>query len=59
MVFGGCVSNRNEKKAKMNKPVYLSLSILEISKTSMYEFRYDYIKIKYQWNCIQQNGKLC
>ena len=37
-------------KVKMNKPVYLSLSILEISKTLMYEFWYDYIKPKYQQN---------
>ena len=37
---------------KMNKPtVYLGLSILEISKTLMYEFWYDYIKPKYQ-NCL-------
>ena len=35
-------------KVKMNKPVYLGLSILEISKTLMYEFWYDYIKPKYQ-----------
>ena len=31
-------------KAKMNKPVYLGLSILEISKTMMYEFWYDFMK---------------
>ena len=37
-------------KAKMNKPVYLGLSILEISKTLMHEFWYDYIKPKYQNN---------
>ena len=41
-------------KVKMNKPVYLGLSILEISKTSMYEFRYDYMKPKYG-----DNVKLC
>ena len=41
-------------KVKKNKPVYLGLSILEISKTLMYEFWYDYIKTKYQ-----QNAKLC
>ena len=41
-------------KVKMNKSVYLSLSILEISKTLMYEFWYDYIKPKYQ-----NNAKLC
>ena len=35
-------------KVKMIKPVYLGLSILEISKTLMYEFWYDYIKPKYQ-----------
>ena len=33
-------------KVKMNKPVYLGLSILEISKTLMHEFCYDYIKLK-------------
>ena len=41
-------------KVKMNKPVYLSLSILEVSKTLMYEFRYDYMKPKYG-----DNVKLC
>ena len=35
-------------KVKMIKPVYLGLSILEISKTLMYEFWYYYIKPKYQ-----------
>ena len=34
-------------KAKMNKPIYLGLSILEISKMIMYEFWYDYVKKKY------------
>ena len=38
----------------MNKPVYLGLSILEISKTLMYEFWYDYMKPKYG-----DNVKLC
>ena len=37
-------------KVKMSKPVYLGLSILEISKTLIYEFWYDYIKPKYQQN---------
>ena len=31
----------------MNKPVYLGLSILDLSKTVMYEFCYDYVKAKY------------
>ena len=34
-------------KVKMNKPVYLGLSILEISKTLMYELWYDSIKPKF------------
>ena len=34
-------------KVKMNKPIYLVLSILEISKALMYEFWYDYMKPKY------------
>ena len=38
----------------MNKPIYLGLSILEISKTLMYEFWYDYMKPKYN-----SNIKLC
>ena len=33
-------------KVKMNKSGYLGLSILGISKTLMYEFWYDYIKLK-------------
>ena len=38
----------------MNKPIYLGLSILEISKTLMYEFWYDYMKPKYN-----DDVKLC
>ena len=38
----------------MNKPIYLGFSILEISKTLMYGFWYDYIKPKYQ-----NNAELC
>ena len=34
-------------KIKMNKPLYLGLSILEISKTTMHEFWYDYMRRKY------------
>ena len=41
-------------KVKINKSVYLGLSILEISKTLMYEFWYDYMKPKYA-----DNVKLC
>ena len=35
-------------KVKMNKPIYLGLSILELSKITMYEFWYDYVKVKYE-----------
>ena len=38
----------------MNKPVYLGMSILDISKTLMYEFWYDYVKPKYK-----DKAKLC
>ena len=38
----------------MNKPVYLDLSILAISKTVMYQFWYDYVKPKYG-----EKSKLC
>ena len=41
-------------KSKINKPVRLGLSILEISKTLMHNFWYDYIKPK-----SQSNAKLC
>ena len=47
-------------KVKMNKSIYLGLSILEISKTLMYEFWYDYMKTKYGDNvklcCIDTNS---
>ena len=39
---------------KMNKPIYLGLSLLEISKILMYEFWYDYMKPKYN-----DNVRLC
>ena len=44
----------NKTKVKMNKPIYLGLSILQISKLLMYEFWYDYMKPKYG-----DNIKLC
>ena len=41
-------------KVKMDKTIYLALSMLDISKTLMYEFWYDYIKPEYD-----DNIKLC
>ena len=35
-------------KVKMTKPIYICLSILDISKTIMYKFWYDYTKPKYE-----------
>ena len=32
----------------MNKTLYLGLSILELNKIVMYEFRYDCVKLKYR-----------
>ena len=32
---------------KRTKPKYLGFSILEVGKTLMYEFWYDYMKLKY------------
>ena len=34
-------------KVYMNKPVYVGQAVLDLSKTLMYEFWYDYIKPKY------------
>ena len=46
--FGKCISHRNEKtQIFLYKPVYLGLSILEMSKTVLFEFWYDYVKLKY------------
>ena len=39
-------------KAKMNKPIYLGMSILDISKTIMYKFWYDNINPKYRDRAI-------
>ena len=42
------------KEILKKKPVYLRLSILELSKVLVYEFWYDYVKPKYD-----EKAKLC
>ena len=44
----------NKTKVKINKPVYLSMTILDISKTLVCSFWYDYVKPKYR-----DKAKLC
>ena len=41
----GC--EMSKVRVVMNKPVYLGQAILDLSKTIMYEFHYDYMKQKY------------
>ena len=41
-------------RVKVNKPLYLGMSILDISKTVMYNFWYDYFNPKYR-----DRAKLC
>ena len=48
------ITEMKRTKVKMNKPIYLGLSILEISKILMYQFWCDYMKPKYG-----NNVKLC
>ena len=48
------VIEMKKTKVKMKKPVYRGMSILDISKTLIYEFQCDYIKQKYK-----DKAKLC
>ena len=36
-----------KREIKMNKPVYLGQEILDLSKTLMYEFHYEYMRPKH------------
>ena len=38
---------KKKAKVKVSKPVYLRMSMLDISKTLMYDFWFDYVKPKY------------
>ena len=42
------IMEMNNTIVKMNKPLYLGQAIVDISKTLMYEFWYEYIKSKYK-----------
>ena len=49
MVLKKFISNRNEKTViRANKPIYLGLAILALSKMKMYEYWYDDMKPKYK-----------
>ena len=51
-IFDGNLIAVHTKKTKLyfNKPVYLGMSILDLSKSLMYDFHYNYIKTKYEDN---------
>ena len=40
-------TRKNKVILTLNKPAYIGMCVLELSKVSMYEFHYDYIKDKY------------
>jgi hypothetical protein len=42
-----CVIHYHKKKVVMNKPIYVGMCILDLSKTLMYEFHYDFMLKKY------------
>ena len=48
-IFDESIIAVHMKKTKLyfNKPVYLGMSILDFSKSLMFDFHYNYIKIKY------------
>ena len=48
------IMDMRKTEVTMNKPIYVGQAILDISKTLMYEFWYDYIKPKYK-----EKARLC
>ena len=68
MIIGQSLLEIEMRKTQIltNKIVYLGLLILELSKTVMYEFWYDYMKPKCenqimlygyrQFHCLRKNG---
>ena len=51
-IFGNDLVTIHKSKVKLtiNKPAYIGICILEMSRMLMYEFHYDYIKNKYDSN---------
>ena len=47
---GLVVIHKNKVTLTLNKPTYIGMCILELSKVLMYEFHYDYLKNKYGSN---------
>ena len=44
----GCLAiQKNKITLRLNKPAYIGMCILDLSKLLMYKFHYDYIKNKY------------
>ena len=42
------IKEMKKTEVKMNRPIYLCQAILDITKILIYEFWYDYIKLKYE-----------
>ena len=36
-----------KERLSLNRPIYVGLTILDVSKTLMYDFHYNYMKTKY------------
>ena len=49
MIFNEHLISAHMKRTKVyfNKPIYLGMSILDLSKSLMYDYHYNYIKTKY------------
>ncbi|XP_022204398.1 uncharacterized protein LOC111061018 [Nilaparvata lugens] len=52
IIFGEkiCAMTLQKERVELNKPLYIGLSVLDISKTLMYQFHYNVIKLTYKEN---------